>query len=206
MLVTVFCVVFAYIGIRLRAARLQSRAVAAIQAMDGTVLYDYQYDRANNKFEHFREVPIPTFFRELLGDHFFCRPIYVNGSGNFTDDSLQFVGQLTSLESLSLGGSPISDNGLVYLQELVNLKSLGLNGTNITNAGLKHLVNQRNLESLATYSTGVTDEGILELKKSLPSIYVDNEEWLSNMFRRGKEKTAVAPKKLIGKEGQDHSG
>ena len=59
--------------------------------------------------------------------------------GNFTDDGLRAVAQLSSLKTLELDSSKITDDGLLALASLKGLRHLTIGGTTITPAGIATL-------------------------------------------------------------------
>lgn len=91
--------------------------------------------------------------------------IAVDLSGsNVTDGDLNYLSELTSLESLKLMScKKITSAGLVHLKPLVELKTLYLTVTEITDEGLVHLKDLEQLTELNLSSTKVTDEGVSHL-------------------------------------------
>jgi len=99
------------------------------------------------------------------------RELYVI-RGRTGDASLSHVGQMTQLELLSLGETPVTDQGLAYLSRLTRLKVLSLCGTQVSDAGLVHLHGMRRLRILNLSQTNVTEEGVTGLRKELPDTFV----------------------------------
>lgn len=79
---------------------------------------------------------------------------------HITDDGMQRLSGLTSLERLNLYSADVTDAGLQYLSNLTNLRQLDLSYTQITDDGLQHLRHLFNLEELSLYGTEVTDDGL----------------------------------------------
>jgi hypothetical protein len=81
-----------------------------------------------------------------------------------SDDNLPLLGDLTSLQSLSLSSTSISDAGLAHLRGLTNLQTLDLYSTRVDNSGLAHLRGLARLQTLYLSSTVVGDPGVVHLK------------------------------------------
>src|SRR5690606_5958561 len=100
------------LGLQVRKANNQRRAVEKITALGGSVGYDYQM---NNR----TEPSAPVWLRELVGDdhfqsveraYFYEKPL--------KDSDLDFVGQLPNLNSLFIGNAPmITDEVMAHVSE-----------------------------------------------------------------------------------------
>jgi len=87
-------------------------------------------------------------------------------SNPFGDRELEHIGNIHSLEELTIGGTGITDAGLSYIGKLSNLKKFSLfSASQITNAGLAQLGKLKSLESLnlSLQETKVTVSGINQL-------------------------------------------
>ena len=73
-----------------------------------------------------------------------------------------------SVISVDFSRTEVTDNGLEILKGLTSLQSLALNDTKITDEGLKHLEGLSNLRFLQL-NTNITEEGALELQEAFPS-------------------------------------
>ena len=94
------------------------------------------------------------------------RKLYIEG--NITDNGLNMLKRMKNLQSLSLHSNTISDNGLKYVGELTSLNYLSLELSEwITDKGLKNLKALKSLQYLDLMGTKVTGAGISELKKVL---------------------------------------
>jgi hypothetical protein len=89
-----------------------------------------------------------------------------------TDDSLQHVGKLTKLRSLSLRGTSITDQGLAHLLNLEGLQSLNLDQTKISDAGLARLEQLKKLVILGLTDVAVSDDAVDRLRQKLPQLRV----------------------------------
>lgn len=82
-----------------------------------------------------------------------------------SDSRLQPFEYLHHVESLEIGGQPVTDAGMKHLRHLRSLKSLGLCGTEVGDEGLKELTGLSNLEYIGLEGTNVTDAGLEHLAK-----------------------------------------
>lgn len=117
------------LGLWANRAERQRRAVAAIRAAGGQVLYDFQAIGD--------EAPYPVWLSSLLPDDYLADPDAVWLPPSATDDHLRPVGELTSLRRLSLGGAGIGEAGLSHLTDLKDLEELFLDGVRMRGAGLE---------------------------------------------------------------------
>src|SRR6185295_9519114 len=76
-LVTIACVGFGWLGMKMRQAERQRQAIEAIQALGGAVFYDYERD-FNEIFNPSPTPPGPEWIRDFLGDNFFAEVTAVN--------------------------------------------------------------------------------------------------------------------------------
>lgn len=67
----------------------------------------------------------------------------------------------------------ISDRGLEYLKQLSRLETLGLQHTLVTDAGLDHLKGLRGLKRVYLNGSRITQSGAISLKKALPDLSVE---------------------------------
>jgi len=106
----------------------------------------------------------PDSVRRWIGDSAmkpFDRPVAVDLADTpLTDDGLQLVGQLTTLEDINLYGTSVTDAGLQHLTGLTHLWALSLNQTRIGDAGLASLKGMNNLRYLNVEACPITDEGV----------------------------------------------
>ena len=80
---------------------------------------------------------------------------------------------MIGLESINIGGSPITDAGLRHLAGLTNLTTLHLRSTNITDAGLDLMKSFENLENLNVVLCGeISDGGIRSFQQAMPNCKV----------------------------------
>jgi F-box/leucine-rich repeat protein 14 len=89
-----------------------------------------------------------------------------------TENGLQQLVKLTSLQELDLTYCEITDNGLQYLAQLTSLRVLDLSRENtilkvkITDKGLQHLTTLTKLQQLSMeYCDNITNYGLQHLTK-----------------------------------------
>jgi hypothetical protein len=81
----------------------------------------------------------------------------------FSDESLECMGKINSLDTLNLFQTPINDSGLKELAHNPNLRCLISHSPVITNDGLAHLKNLSNLQVLDLSYTEITNQGLKHL-------------------------------------------
>jgi hypothetical protein len=135
-------------------AERQRRAVAAIEALGGQVLYAPSHKGTSD-----------AFLRRWLARDYFdeIREVSLGGT-QVTDADLDDLQALKGLKWIWLVNTQITDAGLAHLHRLTALKSLDLNGTQVTDAGLAHLNGLMRLEALDLNGTQVTDAGLTHLQ------------------------------------------
>lgn len=94
------------------------------------------------------------------------RKLRIYNIETFTDEGMEHVRRLRTLESLSLMQTGVSDDGLVHLKDLVNLEFLSLSSNKFTDAGLEHIPEMTELKSLRLDDAQITNEGLRRLKQS----------------------------------------
>jgi Leucine-rich repeat (LRR) protein len=88
-----------------------------------------------------------------------------------TDNTLEHVSGLTTLESLDVGYAEVTDVGLDRLAALTNLKELTIGGNKLTDAGLQSLRFLTGLTYLDVSGTQRTDSGLWSI--SLTDLGID---------------------------------
>ncbi len=105
------------------------------------------------------------------------RVVYVD-TETVGDAVVEPIGQLTTLNSLTLMSPQITDAALTHLSGLEELELLFLTGTQVTDAGLENLNALKNLKVLALSQTPITDKAVETLKQlgSLRALYLIKTE------------------------------
>lgn len=102
---------------------------------------------------------------EMLAEAAHLAPLQVvSASGLISNEGLEQLRFMESLESLILNGPSITDEGLSHIEDLLNLRTLDLRATSIGDAGLAHLSRLVNLTSLNLTHTNITNDGLKHLK------------------------------------------
>lgn len=86
-----------------------------------------------------------------------------------TDQGLSLIAALHGLQVLDLKGTKITDAGIARLRPLTNLRGLYLTRTRISDAGLRYVAHLKTLETLILWDTAVGDDGIIHLH-SMPAL------------------------------------
>ena len=95
---------------------------------------------------------------------YFLNDVNLTLEGGFGGDSLRFVGRARNIRWMCLDDNPVTDNGLQHLKGLRSLESLSLASTEVTDAGLQYLSSLDGLWKLdLSGNQGVTDAGIVWL-------------------------------------------
>ena len=149
------------VATKMRAARRQRDAVAAIEKSGGSVWYDHEVDESGfSLLPGHRPPPWPSWLRKLLGDDFFRTVVtaYVE-----SDASFEPLKQLDRLQHLSCDDS-VTEAGLAHLKELRQLRDLDLMTNPSVAAGLEHITALTQLEELNLSNTDVGDAELERLK------------------------------------------
>jgi len=167
----------------MRSASIQREAVAAVQKLNGSALYDFQFEGPNFRLIQgsniiAQDVPgWPKWLVDRLGLDYFGnvkqvsfrnRGVRIGAGGPSSkeiDETLSHVGQLSQLTNLSIISMRVTDTGLAHLEGLSNLRTLMLRGgSSVTDAGLIHLKRMSRLKQLFLEDSQVTDAGLAHLK------------------------------------------
>ncbi len=89
-------------------------------------------------------------------------------STRVTNLGLEQLSELMQLSELNLSGTNVTDEGLVHLQALESLTMLYLDLTQVTDAGLDHLRELPRLRCLDLRKSKVTQAGIDDFKETRP--------------------------------------
>src|ERR1700676_41808 len=119
---------FGWLGLKVRKARQQQAAVAAIQKLGGVVYYDYQFDSdaafVGNAAPHGAE-----WLHSLLGDDCF-RTVYQvsfvdrHGNKSVVDADLEHLNGFAKLERLDLVKTRVTDAAMEHLKGHTELGTL----------------------------------------------------------------------------------
>lgn len=160
-----------------RRADVQRQAVAAIERVGGSVLYDWQ--RVNGNTVRNGKPWWPKWLVDRLGADYFGDVVFVELSEESSDAQLVHVGRLSRLEELYIN-SHVSNNGLKNLVGLNRLRTLnlsygaarGFESTPISNACLPYIKGLTGLEKLTLLLTDVTPDGVNGLRKARPKLQI----------------------------------
>lgn len=143
--------------LRMRTAAEQKRLVQEIRSYGGTVRYAYEY---------IGSVPQPSPELTSIFGVDFCADVteVTFPAGTATDFAMRRVSDLGRLESLYVGGSPITDAGVEHVASVKKLTDLSLRGTCVTDAGMKSLSSLTRLRYLNLDQTNITDSGLAALE------------------------------------------
>jgi internalin A len=182
--ISLVLIIGAGLGWLVRSAHIQRDAVAAIERVGGTVLYNWQWKNGsyfggqwkNGSYLSGGNAWAPRWLVDFIGVDYFGHVTYVAVvlPPYEVDALIAQVGCLTELERLSLSHSPVGDVRLARLKGLAKIEYLDLRSTRLTDDGLVNLASLRNLSALLLTHTYVTDAGRKRLKRSLPRVTIVN--------------------------------
>ena len=207
--VVVLRVPLGWFASKMRKARRQREAVAAIVKTGATVHYDFEHDETENLIEG--TPPGSSWLRDLIGKDLFGDVVTVYAaetefgdheavhlrvlpnvewlvfdSTQITDKGLARLGRMNNLKVLMLGSTQVTDSSLACVKGMPALERLSLDSTQITDAGLAHLTALTRLEELSLVGTSITDNGLVHLKRftRLGSLWLDGTHATLEGFHR----------------------
>ena len=95
-----------------------------------------------------------------------------------TDEGIEQLEQLSSLEKLYLSGTHVSDHSLGHLSEAHNLVVLTLSSTLVTDAGVRHIARLSSLEKLLLTKTAIGDAALMHVEhlKALEELHLQETQ------------------------------
>ena len=194
-LVTLFCVLMAFLSALVYRVNKQREAVQWVQDHGGSVYYDFEWNEKELWLASDRRPPGPDWLRELIGIDYFADVVFVCGLSRQIEDirplrefsklqMLELLGtqvsdlrplrELTKLKVVRLKGNPISD--LEPLSKLPRLHFIDLEGAQVSD--LEPLREMTQLRKLDLRYTQVTDLSPLTEMKNV-TIYLDEKQQLT---------------------------
>ena len=181
-------IVFAVVAHWAEKGREQRDIVAAIRALNGTVVYYFEWTDFISA-EGKPEPSSPAWLRLMFGVDFFHSVMSVSLSGsNVTDESLPHLERLMHLESITLrntaitsraaeklrnasviglfiDGGALGDADLAWIGAMRQLRFLQVTRAQITDRSLPNLYRLGHGVEILIGGTGVTKEGLMELHR-----------------------------------------
>jgi hypothetical protein len=123
----------------------------------------------------------------LLGDLKKLESIEIKNAGNFTNESLKTIGQLTSLKlvklHLDVAGEGVTGEAFTHLAHLAEIHTLEIGGT-FQDDDLQHLGSLKNLHTLTLCSYEIEGKGIKHLASltNLRHITLQGNSWQNNRY------------------------
>lgn len=177
-LVTVFCV---WLGVVVRRATTQRRAVAIIGDAGGSVHYQHETRSwplhhpefsSDRTFDPSLDPPGHSWQRQWLGDDYFRKIVMIDlvekKAGQV--ENLTALTKLNGLLWLNLGYCEVTDEGLSVLGRMSQLRVLCLDRNRFTDQGLAHLTELQHLELLDLSMNRNLDGSCLEYVAQLKSL------------------------------------
>src|SRR5688572_774909 len=132
-----------WLGWQVSELHQKQQAVSVIEAVGGTVTYDYQWN-TDHSWNPDAVPPGPAWLRQMLGDNYQANVVEIQlfaGSRQrplrFTDADAKHLGVLHELKWLVLQDTNLTDQGLLHLRSLTKLERLDIEGTHVTEAGVR---------------------------------------------------------------------
>lgn len=159
---------YVWFGIIARQARDQREAVAEIIKSDGRVGYDFQYDKFGN-FDPDATPSVPMWFCDLMGVDLVASVESVRfGSADMNDFQWQHLLGLRRLKRLDLNASSVTDAEMKSIGQLESVEVLSLGGTRVIHVGLQNLKGLAKLRLLEVPDP-LTEEHLTLLTRQLPN-------------------------------------
>jgi hypothetical protein len=177
------------LGWRIDKARRQARAVAVVQGLKGSLVFDYDMNAQGRYAPNSRPPRGPEWLHGFLGPEYFrtLETLWIHHST--TDSDYTFLQGLTELRTLHLRQTNITNDGLSclrsmphiwgldlmssplvgdgsarYIAGLTGLKELYLNGTQFTDLGLTCVRGKKKLRTLFLQELRLTGVGLAHLQ------------------------------------------
>lgn len=145
-----------WFAVRMARARRQRAVVHAVERADGCVLFMGRSSVNRCRLEKI----LPAWLDEHAKDAIFSDVVVeVYFRSRVSDAMLKRLGDLPTLESLTLDGTPVNGSQLRHLKGLTSLHYLSLRDTPVTDADLVH-VNALPLLGLRLTGTQITDTAL----------------------------------------------
>lgn len=140
-------------GVVIRPAEQQRRAVAQIEKAGGAVGFSTSYSADQARWEN-------SLLRGCLPRGYFDQVLRVEMvNRRVADEAFRALSEFKELRVLDLSGAQFDEAGLAHLSGLTKLEHLSLDGTPVTDAGLAHLAGLSNVMYLSLAETQITGEG-----------------------------------------------
>jgi Leucine-rich repeat (LRR) protein len=173
-----------WLGLLVASARRQARAVEAIEASGGKVVYAHQFD-FNAGYYRDGAPPGPDWLRQLVGRHYFDTVLDVSFSGfkQFDDapDSLPlaaaipYLADLPNLRHLTLSTLELTDDEFGALVAHANPQEMICVGMTVSDGAAARLTEAARLRHLGLNDVIISAKGVAEFKR-LPNL---EQFWLS---------------------------
>ena len=106
-LVTLFCVLMAFLGALVYRVNKQREAVQWVKEHGGEIYYDYQWELSEGVIDD-PDPPGPDWLRDLIGIDYFADVVFVDFDDTEIED-IESLRELTQLQILNLKGTQVSD-------------------------------------------------------------------------------------------------
>lgn len=191
-----------FLSIESQAARRQRQLLERVNAVGGSVKFDWEFDSTGYEARDTLGPPRPWWAPRLIDDSFFQKVVKINlcntairnadlalileladlinksltavelARTSVTGDALYLLRRARHLRSLWLNETSIDDSSLVHLVPLRELTQLHLNQTSLTDGAVVHIGALRCLKIVNIYETQISEAGVRRLQRSSPSLTI----------------------------------
>jgi hypothetical protein len=158
-----------WLGLQVNRAHKQRRAIAKIQELGGSVVFDYQVvdsvDKPVLSWDPKKEPSASKWLRDLVGEEYFRNVVAIDLSKTPTgDEDLWILNDLPQIDCLWLYRTQVTDRAIESIARYCpELKGLGFEQASLTDKGIAPLGTLRNLEQLILWNVPIGDDGIRHL-------------------------------------------
>lgn len=108
----------------------------------------------------------PAWLHQTFGSRYFSEIVTVHWEhDNVSDDDIELLGEISTLEEVYIAGNPITDRGIKVLERLPRVRKLSLWSTRVSDDGLASVGKLRNLEVLDIKHSQFTNKGLVHLRE-----------------------------------------
>lgn len=172
LLLTAFSV---WLGLNVRSAREQEKAVRQIREYGGWVRYDFQFSQGGYAYENFdpnAKTWVPNWLLEQVGIDFFHSVVEVNlvfsedsgereENGNFSDAVVANISKLGNLRNLLVTETQVTDGSMRHLAELKRLERLQMWAVReVSDSGVQYLASLKHLQDVDLNFSKISDDSL----------------------------------------------
>lgn len=165
-LVTGLCLFLGLLGRGMLAAKIEQNVVSQIQAAGGKVLFDFEAVQVHEYFENEIEAfhPPPPWLDRKLGIYVQSRVARVALEGDFSEDLIPPLLQLSRLRKLTIRRDSLSRESLEVVARLPSLRTLSLDCQQFSSEQLRLLAQSKSLETIELHGACAKADVVAQLR------------------------------------------